>query len=203
MKVSFINIFILFIFIFGCIGCLLLHGVFSLVAVSRGYSMLRCAGFSLGGFSCCRAWALGVWASVLVAFRLSSCGLRALDTSSVVVAHGLSCSAACGIFPRTQTRVPCTDRRIPNHCATREALTVSLKTEDDSGPKSKELGSHNSILITMKKLNKPKNQHSPWIHHGADYSLPNWRADRQVQKITTYLAETSAGTSAKVGKPKM
>ena len=32
-----------------------------------------------GGFSCCGAWTLGTWASV-------------------VVAHGLSCSAACGIF---------------------------------------------------------------------------------------------------------
>ena len=32
-----------------------------------------------GGFSCCRAWALGAWASV-------------------VVVQGLSCSMACGIF---------------------------------------------------------------------------------------------------------
>ena len=90
----------------------------SLVAASGGYSCLLCVGFSLrwlpllqstgsrcavfsicgsqalqsrlsncgarashrGGFSCYRAWALGAWASV-------------------VVAHGLSCSAACGIFP--------------------------------------------------------------------------------------------------------
>ena len=37
------------------------HGL-SLVAVSRGYSSLQCA-----GFSCCGAWALGVWASVVVA----------------------------------------------------------------------------------------------------------------------------------------
>ena len=33
-----------------------------------------------GGFSCCGAWALGAWASV-------------------VVAHKLSCSAAFGVFP--------------------------------------------------------------------------------------------------------
>ena len=32
-----------------------------------------------GGFSCCGAWALGVWASVVAAHRLSSCGLRALE----------------------------------------------------------------------------------------------------------------------------
>ena len=40
----------------------------------------------------CRPWALGVQASVVVAHRLQSAG-------SVVVVHGLSCSAACEIFP--------------------------------------------------------------------------------------------------------
>ena len=47
----------------------------------------------------CGAWALGARASVVVARRLSSCGSQALECSSVVVAHGLSCSMACGIFP--------------------------------------------------------------------------------------------------------
>ena len=42
-------------------------------------------------FLCCGAQALGVWALVVVAPGLYS-------TGSVVVAHGLSCSAACGIF---------------------------------------------------------------------------------------------------------
>ena len=51
-----------------------------------GYSSLQC-----GGFSCCGAWALDAWASVVVARGLHSAG-------SVVVVHGLSCSAACGIF---------------------------------------------------------------------------------------------------------
>ena len=46
----------------------------SLVAASGGYSSLWCA-----GFSCCRAWALGVRASVVVAHGLSSCGLQALE----------------------------------------------------------------------------------------------------------------------------
>ena len=32
-----------------------------------------------GGFSCCGAWALGAWASVVVARGLSSCGLQALE----------------------------------------------------------------------------------------------------------------------------
>ena len=32
-----------------------------------------------GGFSCCGAWALGMWASVVVAHGLSSCGSQALE----------------------------------------------------------------------------------------------------------------------------
>ena len=58
-----------------------MHGL-SLAAASRGYSLLWCAGFSL-------RWLL----------LLQSAG-------SVVVAHGLSCSAACGIFP-DQGMNPC------------------------------------------------------------------------------------------------
>ena len=61
---------------------------FSLVAASGGYSLLRCTGFSL--------W----WLVFVVEHRLQVCGLQLLwDAGSVVVAHGLSCSAACGIFP--------------------------------------------------------------------------------------------------------
>ena len=52
----------------------------SLVVASRDYSSLRCEGFHCSGFSCCGAQTLGARASV-------------------VVAHGLSCSVACGIFP--------------------------------------------------------------------------------------------------------
>ena len=48
-----------------------------------------------GGFSCCGAQAVGMWASVAVACA-----------GSVVVAHGLSCSAACGSFP-DQDSNPC------------------------------------------------------------------------------------------------
>ena len=58
-----------------------------------------------GGFSFCRAWALDVQASVVVAHGLSSCGLRALErkrgllfvavrvllivVASLVVEHGV------------------------------------------------------------------------------------------------------------------
>ena len=52
----------------------------SLVAARGDYSSLGCVGFSLRWLHFCGAWALGTQASV-------------------VVAHGLSCSAACGIFP--------------------------------------------------------------------------------------------------------
>ena len=74
-------------FIFGCVGSLLLHAGPSLVAASKGHSPLWCTGFSLW-------WPLPLGARAL--------GARA----SVVVAHGLSCSAACGILP-DQGSNPC------------------------------------------------------------------------------------------------
>ena len=59
----------------------------SLVAVSRGYSSLRCPSFSLRWILLLRTQALGARASVVVAHGLSSCGSRALE-------HRLSsCSA--------------------------------------------------------------------------------------------------------------
>ena len=68
--------FILFIYLW-------LHWVFigarglSLVAVSRGYSSLKCAASHCGGFSCFGARTLGAWASVVVARGLSGCDTRA------------------------------------------------------------------------------------------------------------------------------
>ena len=59
----------------------------SLVAASGGHSSLRCAGLSL-----------------LRSLLLRSTGSR--RTGSVIVAHGPSCSAACGIFP-DQGSNPC------------------------------------------------------------------------------------------------
>ena len=53
------------------------------------------------GFSCCRAQALGHAGFSSAAPGLSSCGSWALEhrLNRTVVAHGLSCSEACGIFP--------------------------------------------------------------------------------------------------------
>ena len=59
----------------------------SLVVASGGHSSSRCAGLSL-------SWPL----------LLQSTGYR--RAGSVVVAHGLSCSVACGIFPH-QGSSPC------------------------------------------------------------------------------------------------
>ena len=99
-SISFVNIlslstkplswvfFVLFCFVFNLFNLFYfwLRWVFiavrglSLVAASGGYSSLRCTGFSL------RCLLL-----------LRSTGSR--HAGSVVVAHGLSCSAARGIFP--------------------------------------------------------------------------------------------------------
>ena len=81
-----------FKFIFGHIGSsLLLVGPLQLRQVGatlhRGARAPHCS-----VFSCCRARALGAWASVVVAHGLQS-------AVSVAVAHGPSCSAACGILP--------------------------------------------------------------------------------------------------------
>ena len=82
-------LFILFtyLFIFGCIGSSLLCAGF--LQLWRVGTTLCCSALAsrCGGLSCCGAWALGAQASVVVARRLSSCGLQALE-------HKLSsCSA--------------------------------------------------------------------------------------------------------------
>ena len=55
----------------------LLHAGF--LWLRRARATLHCGAWAshCGGFSCCRAQALGMWASVVVARRLSSCGARA------------------------------------------------------------------------------------------------------------------------------
>ena len=74
----------------------------SLVVASGGHSSSRCAGLSL-------LWLL----------LLRSTGSR--RAGSVIVAHGPSCSVACGIFP--DQGFPCIGRQTLNHCTTREAPT--------------------------------------------------------------------------------
>ena len=76
----------LFIYFWLCWVFISVRGL-SLVVASGGHSSSRCAGLSL-------LWPL----------LLRSTGSR--RTGSVVVAHGPSCSAACGIFP-DQGSNPC------------------------------------------------------------------------------------------------
>ena len=120
-------LFILFIYFW-------LHWVFvaacglSLVAVSRGYSSLQCAGFSLRwllllrstgsrcmGFSSCGAWAQQLW---LAGSRAQA---QQLQRTGLVALQHVGCSQT-----RARTRVPCVGRRILNHCATREAQIISF-----------------------------------------------------------------------------
>ena len=105
-RVLFILFIYLFIYIYFwlCWVFVSVRGL-SLVAASGGHSSLRCVGLSLSRPLLLR----------------STSSRRA---GSVVVAHGPSCSAACGIFPDqgSNPRVPCIRRQTLNHCATREAL---------------------------------------------------------------------------------
>ena len=74
---SFFNVFLKKLLIFGCAGSLVICGLFS----SCGAPASHCSGFS--------PWeerAVGAWASV-------------------AVAHGLSCSVACGIFPDQESNL--------------------------------------------------------------------------------------------------
>ena len=64
----------------------------SLVAASRAYSSLQCTGFSLWWLLFLQSSGSRRMGSVVMACRLQSAG-------SIVVAHGLSCSMACGVFP--------------------------------------------------------------------------------------------------------
>ena len=80
-----INLFINFYFL-AVLGLCCCMRAFS-SCDERGYSSLQCVGFSLRWFfSCFGAWALGTWASVVVACGLSS-------SSSWALEHGLS---SCG-----------------------------------------------------------------------------------------------------------
>ena len=68
-----------FVFIFGCVGSLLLHTGF--LQLQQAGATLHCGArvSHCRGFSCCGARAVGTRASVVVAHGLSSCGLQALE----------------------------------------------------------------------------------------------------------------------------
>ena len=107
MVFLFVCLVLIYLFVFfGCVGSLLLHTGF--LELWRAGATLCCSErvFHCGGFSRCGARALGTRASVVVARGLSSCGFPALEHRLSSCVHGLSCSAACGIFP-DQGSNPC------------------------------------------------------------------------------------------------
>ena len=85
------------------------------------WASLWYAGFSLW-------WLFLLQGTHCRACRLSSCGSRALEQGSVVVAHRLSCSRACGSSQiRDWTHVSCIGRQILYHWATREIPHVCFR----------------------------------------------------------------------------
>ena len=88
--------FLIYLFIFGCIGSsLLCAGPLQLRLVG---ATLRCGARAshCGGLPCCRAQALGVRASAVVARRLSSCGTRALEHR--LSSCGAGAQLLCGMW---------------------------------------------------------------------------------------------------------
>ena len=82
----FLNLFFIYLFL-AVLGLRFCARAFSLVVASGGHSSSRCAGLSLSR-----------------PLLLRSTGSR--GAGSVIVAHGPSCFAACGIFPDQGTN-PC------------------------------------------------------------------------------------------------
>ena len=80
----------LFIHLFLAVLGLCCCAGFSLVVMTRGYSLVALCRLLIA-VACCGAQVLGC-------SDFSSCGSKLQSTASIVVAHGLSCSAARGIF---------------------------------------------------------------------------------------------------------
>ena len=120
------NYFVLFYFYFWLLWVFVAVRGLSLIAASGGYSSLWCTGFSL-------QWLL-LWSTGSRCTGFSSCGTRAQQLwlmGSRVRAWqlwhtGLIAPRHVGSSQATaQTRVPCTGRRILNHCATRDVPDMS------------------------------------------------------------------------------
>lgn len=96
---------------------------FSLIAVSRCYPSCSALTSHCSSYSCCGAWALGHRLQWLRFPGSSICSYH----SSVAVAHGLSCSVACGDFlTRDRTHVSCISRPVLYHWTTSKAWSMSL-----------------------------------------------------------------------------
>ena len=122
LRMRSIVCFFVFVFcFFGCVGSLLLHaGFFQLRPVG---ATLRCSawashcgGFSVAehGFQARRLQQLQHVGSVVAA-----CGLQQLWRTDLVALRHVGSSQT-----RDRTHVPCIDRRILNHCITKEVPIV-------------------------------------------------------------------------------
>ena len=134
LSFFFLQIYLFYLFIFGCVGSsLLLTGFLQLRRVG---ATLRCGARAshCGGFSC-GVWALGTRASVAVAHGLSSCGSRALERR--LSSWGARAQLLCGMWdppgPGLEPIVPCVGRWILNHCATREDLLFVFVPHTEQG----------------------------------------------------------------------
>ena len=102
------------------------HGL-SLVASSRGYSLVVMCGLSIAVVSLV-AWALHWWASVMAARRLNSCGSQVLKQAQelwypgLVVPRHMGSSQTCD-----RTHFSCIGRWILNHWTTK-AFRVSAQS---------------------------------------------------------------------------
>ena len=120
--------FLIFILFLAALG-LCCHA-WAFPQLQRAGATLRCGAQAshCGGFSCCRARALGAWASVVVARgfqQLWLAGSRAqaqqLWRKGLVAPRHVGSSQT-----RDRTRVPCIGRRILNHCTTKEAYLFRI-----------------------------------------------------------------------------
>ena len=118
----------LFVCLFGCVGSSLLCTGF--LQLWRAGATLHCSAWAshCSGFSCCRARALGVWASVVVAQaqQLWLAGSRAqaqqLWRTGLVAPRPVGSS-----WTRDRICVHCIGTWILNYCATREVPKLYFK----------------------------------------------------------------------------
>ena len=104
----------LFIYLFLFLAAL------GLCCCARGYSSLRCAGFSLW-------WLLLLGSTGSRRAGFSSCDSRAQERRLSSWPTGLVAPRHAGSsWTRARTRVPCIGRWILNHCATREVPSIGI-----------------------------------------------------------------------------
>ena len=105
----------IYLFTFACAGSLLLHGLFSSCDKQDIFFSYSAWAFHRSGFSCYGAQTLGRVGAIVATARLWS-------TGSIIVAQGLSCSVACGIFlDQGSNCVSCIGKQILYQWAAREA----------------------------------------------------------------------------------